>query len=47
MRRGCFGCGKVVSTEVPDDTVVRAILMCPECIAKEAGKDTEESSDGD
>lgn len=32
MRIGCMQCGKSVSTEVPDDTVVRAWVECPECI---------------
>lgn len=32
MRLRCFRCGKSVSTEVDDETVVRACLVCPECI---------------
>lgn len=32
MRIHCFGCGKPVSSEVPDDTVLRATAECPECI---------------
>jgi len=36
MRLQCYFCGKSVSNEVPTDTVVRALLVCPECI--EAGK---------
>ena len=32
IRLHCFACGKSVSTEVPDNTIVRAILTCPECI---------------
>ena len=32
MRLTCFECGKSVSTEVPDDTTVRAWLICPECV---------------
>ena len=32
MRLICFGCGKSVSTEVPADTIVRAVLVCPECV---------------
>lgn len=36
MRLRCYFCGKSVSTEVDDETIVRAILVCPECI--EAGK---------
>ena len=38
MRLRCYECGKSVSTEVPDDTVVRAVLTCPECIEKEECK---------
>lgn len=34
MRLFCFSCGKSVSNELPDDTVVRAALFCPECIIK-------------
>jgi hypothetical protein len=36
MRLTCYFCGKSVSTEVPDETNVRALLVCPECI--ESGK---------
>ena len=36
MRLRCYGCGKSVSTEVPGDTLLRAVAWCPECI--EAGK---------
>lgn len=36
MRLRCFFCWKSVSNEVSDDTIVRAVLVCPECI--EAGK---------
>ena len=28
----CSKCGKSVSTEVPDDTIVRAWVECPECV---------------
>jgi hypothetical protein len=31
MRIRCFHCGKSVSTEVPDETLLRAIAICPEC----------------
>jgi DNA-directed RNA polymerase subunit RPC12/RpoP len=27
----CTWCGKPVSTPVPDDCVVRAVIECPEC----------------
>lgn len=30
----CNKCGKSVSSEVPDDTIVRAWVECPECVAK-------------
>ena len=36
MRLTCYFCGKSVSSEVPTNTTVRALLVCPECI--EAGK---------
>lgn len=32
MRLYCYNCGKCVSSEVPDGTVVRASLQCPECL---------------
>ena len=31
MRLHCNKCGKTVSSEVPDNTVVRAWIECPEC----------------
>ena len=34
MRLYCATCQKSVSNELPDDTVVRALLVCPECIEK-------------
>lgn len=34
MRLICYFCGKSVSNEVPEGTVVRAALVCPECIEK-------------
>lgn len=34
MRIHCNKCGKSVSTEVPEDTIVRAWVECPECVAK-------------
>lgn len=30
----CFGCGKSVSTPVPQNTIVRAWVECPECMEK-------------
>jgi hypothetical protein len=32
MRLFCWICRKSVSNEVPDNTVLRAICICPECI---------------
>jgi hypothetical protein len=32
MRLHCHDCGKSVSTEVPDDTILRAVAICPECV---------------
>jgi hypothetical protein len=32
MRYPCYFCGKSVSSELPDDSVIRAMLVCPECI---------------
>ena len=34
IRLHCNRCGKVVSTPVPDDTIVRAWIECPECVEK-------------
>lgn len=31
MRLHCLWCGKVVSTEVLEGTVIRASIECPEC----------------
>lgn len=47
MRLRCYYCGKSVSNEVPEDTIVRAILECPECIeegVREKGESQEEGS---
>jgi hypothetical protein len=32
MRIWCMNCGKSVSTEVPEGTIIRAWVECPECI---------------
>ena len=32
MRLHCHFCGKSVSNEEPEETAVRALLVCPECI---------------
>jgi hypothetical protein len=39
MRLICFGCGKPVSSPVPDETIVRAVLYCPECIPRAIRED--------
>lgn len=33
MRLRCCKCGKSVSNEVPDSTIIRAWFECPECVA--------------
>lgn len=35
MRYHCQLCGKSVTSELPDDSVIRAILICPECIGED------------
>jgi len=35
MRLTCGVCGRVVSTEILDNTVVVAFIQCPECIELE------------
>lgn len=40
MRFRCYGCNKFVSSEVPDDAILRAVTWCPECV--ESGKDQDE-----
>ncbi len=32
MRLRCFYCGKVASNELPQDTIVRGVIQCPECV---------------
>jgi len=32
MRYFCWFCSKSVTSELPNDSVIRAILICPECI---------------
>lgn len=32
MRYLCWFCGKSVTSELPDDSVIRATLICPECL---------------
>ena len=33
MRLFCWYCHRSVSSELPDDTLFRAIAVCPDCIA--------------
>lgn len=35
MKLECSVCHKVVSTEIPDETVVRAHIVCTSCLEKE------------
>lgn len=35
MRLKCSRCGLAISTEVPEETIVRAWAECPECLKKE------------
>jgi hypothetical protein len=32
VRLHCIECGKSVSNEVPEETVLRAVAVCPECV---------------
>jgi len=32
MRYYCQYCSKSVTSELPDDSVIRATLICPECL---------------
>jgi DNA-directed RNA polymerase subunit RPC12/RpoP len=34
MRYHCFFCQKSVTSELPDEAVIRAVLVCPECIQR-------------
>jgi len=36
MKLSCFTCGATVSSELPEDTVVRGTVECPECAEKKA-----------
>jgi hypothetical protein len=38
MRLTCTSCNKSVSNEVSDETVVRAVLICPECFQRDRQK---------
>jgi len=35
MRIPCNVCGKAISTEIPNDSIIRAWVECPECIQEE------------
>ena len=35
MKITCLNCGKTVSSPIPEETVVRASIICPECLEKE------------
>lgn len=41
MKLNCSSCGKPVSTEIPEETVVRASIECPECIRGSADNEDE------
>ena len=32
MRYVCHFCGKSVTSDLPADAVIRALLVCPECL---------------
>ena len=36
MRGWCWFCQKSVTSDLPDGTVIRALMVCPECIDKKA-----------
>lgn len=42
MRIHCSRCGKSVSNEIPNDTIIRAWIECPECIEGKAKEQKEE-----
>lgn len=42
MRYFCWFCHKCVTSELPDDSVIRASLICPECIQQKKVKFTED-----
>lgn len=35
MKIHCIHCRKIVSTEIPDDVIIRGTTECPECIARQ------------
>lgn len=45
MKIKCNLCGRPVSTEIPDDTVVRAWIECPECVEDGLAADEEEEKE--
>ena len=42
MRLFCWFCFKSVSNELPDDTTVRAVCVCPECVPRVLDDDAEQ-----
>lgn len=40
IRIKCSVCGKPVSTPVPEGTLVRAFIQCPDCVVKEINADS-------
>lgn len=44
MRYTCYFCHKSVTSELPDDSVIRAVLVCPECIEAKKITITEEDA---
>lgn len=47
MRLFCWYCKKSVSTELPEDTVFRAVAICPECIERGVLKDEEDKEENE
>jgi hypothetical protein len=45
MRYFCNFCYKSVTSELPEDAVIRAVLVCPECIEAKKILIPEESDD--
>ena len=36
MRGWCWFCQKSVTSDLPEGTVIRALMVCPECIDRQA-----------
>lgn len=41
----CQRCGKIISSKVPKNTVVRTFLECPECVEKDLMKEEQEKKE--